>query len=194
MEKINYISRKEEIFWKILRVISGIIYTIFLVVGTFSEESRPFFLLLVLGCLGLFGITSIPQRFNGKDISEIRKRMLSWACVSAIYIAFVAILVLSQAVIINPEALKNNLGGRITFLLVIAAPLVFFLLLETFKTKARESHMFFKYLVDEKPVIWKRLFYKDMWGNNYAESTLGIMFFVLLFAGLVAAILGWNSK
>jgi hypothetical protein len=195
MEKINYISGKEENFWKILRVIFGIIYLFFLMVGVFSEEPNPFFWLLAIGCMGLSAITNIPQKFIDKDVSEIRKRMLLWAIVLVIYLAFVTSLGMSQLSSIgNPNVLRNNSNAKIAVIMILSAPLVIFLLLEILKTKIRKSHTFFKYLVDEKPAFWKNLFHKDIFSNSYPESILGILFFVLAFGGSITMIIWGFDK
>jgi hypothetical protein len=176
MENKNYISEKEEKLWKAIRIVSALITWLTMIFFTISENRLVFLYWLGFGTLLLTFLADIPQRFNEKDISEIRKR-LSWNAV--VYAAGLVIFIL----------LSVLLSAKTAF--VVFGLIVWLIILNfiVFRKRIQNSTSFLHYLVDDKP----GLFYKDIFSSNYAESILVIVALVITPPGLIAlAIWGPN--
>jgi hypothetical protein len=187
VEKINYISVREEKFWKWIQgLFSGLGVLSLIFSYLFSDTTKPFFYIFFISLM-ISSIAGIPQHFSDKDISEIRKRVFWHGVFSVLYGIFVFLYI--QFVTL----LETGILARSLVLVVILVPMLFFLFLAIFKTRIQQSHSFLRYLIDDEPPFWKRWFQKGYSWNNYFKSILGILLTLVVIGGFITFIV-WGGK
>jgi hypothetical protein len=173
MEKINYLSWKEENFWKRIKGFSLFIYFVSYFVVGITDSLNPLYWLLPFGFLGLYWLACIPEEFYDKDVKIIRQYIL-WRGV------FFSCLLALDAIVTVVLA-ENPIGVLYLWITLVALMIP----LEIFKEKIYNSNTVFRYIVDDKPKLFSKRFFKE---SNKVQIVFTFMFVLFMFASCVLVV------
>jgi hypothetical protein len=181
MENKNYLSWKEENFWKGIKGFSLFIYFVsFFVVGI-TDSFNTLYWLIPFGSLGLYWLARIPEEFYDKDIKIIRQYIL-WRGIFFLFF-------LSLDAIVTVFIPENAIGMLYVWIFIVALVTP----IEIFKKKIYNSNTVFRYIVDDKPILFSKRFFKESSKGTIFSSVIFLLYIIANFVLVVGTeYFHWN--